>query len=270
MAKTETVIETMTQAPEGATLFQSRYGKRPIYHDDTIIVGYPKSGTTWMRFLIANMLRPDLELTFRNLQEVVPGIHQTQVFDPEFPRPRFIKTHFPAYDEFPRTIYIYRDGRDVMVSHYHYAIQKWADAKKKFTNRFDRFVRENYPHKHYGAWHEHVERALNFAAIHPDRMLVVRYEDMLQNPNEGAAKIASFCGFADLTPEEIETAVSKCRFEKLQKDETAHGSIPSRKDNFQFFRSGKAGQWDEMFSSEDTAYFMQLAGPTLKKLGYIE
>jgi hypothetical protein len=270
MAKTETEIQTLTEAPEGATLFQSRYGKRPIYHDDTVIVGYPKSGTTWMRFLIANMLRPDLELTFRNLQEVVPSIHQPQIFDPNFARPRFLKTHFPAYDAFPRTIYIYRDGRDVMVSHYHYAIQKWEHAKKRFTSRFGRFLRENYPHKHYGAWHEHVQRAFDFADQHPDRILIVRYEDMLQNPHAGAAKIAEFCGFKDLTDEEIETAVSKCRFEKLQKDEVAHGSIPSRKENFRFFRSGKAGQWGELFSKSDMDFFMKKAGPTLKKLGYIE
>src|SRR5690606_19622633 len=124
-AKSEADINKVDfEVPEGAKLFKSRYGMKPIFPDDTIIVGYPKSGTTWMRFLVANMLRPEWEITFRNLQEAVPGIHHPQIFDPEFPRPRFIKTHFPSYDEFPRFVYIYRDGRDVMVSHYHYAIQK--------------------------------------------------------------------------------------------------------------------------------------------------
>src|SRR5690606_34698900 len=142
------------------------------FPDDTIIVGYPKSGTTWMRFLVANMLRPEWEITFRNLQEAVPGIHHPQIFDPEFPRPRFIKTHFPSYDEFPRFVYIYRDGRDVRVSHYHYAIQKWPKAKRMFEGQFGRFIRKNYPHKHYGAWHEHVERAIAFAERYPERALI--------------------------------------------------------------------------------------------------
>ena len=40
-------------------------------------------------------------------------------------------------------------------------------ARRSFEGKFGRFLRENYPHRHYGAWHEHVERALAFAEEHP-------------------------------------------------------------------------------------------------------
>src|SRR5882724_5171741 len=40
--------------------------------DDTFIVSYPRSGNTWTRFLIANLLHPHELVTFANIEQVTP------------------------------------------------------------------------------------------------------------------------------------------------------------------------------------------------------
>ena len=38
-----------------------------VYADDTFLVSYPRSGNTWTRFLIANLLHPEVEVGFANI-----------------------------------------------------------------------------------------------------------------------------------------------------------------------------------------------------------
>lgn len=258
------------QITEPVTVMETLRGPRRVWADDVFIAGYPKSGNTWMRFLIANMLAPDKEVTFRNLNEFAPDLHHP-AFQDDYPRPRVIKTHWPAYDVFPRMIYIYRDARDVMVSHYHYAVKK-GQFKGPFSKFLTKFLKKGYRHKHYGAWHDHVNGALAHAEREPDRVVILRYEEMLENPVEGATRMAQLCGF-DLSPSEITAAVERCEFSRLQKNEAKHGSLDSvlgKNTGFQFFRAGRAGQYDTLFSERDMKDFMDVVGPTLQRLGYLD
>jgi hypothetical protein len=40
--------------------------------DDTFLVCYPRSGSTWTRFLIANLIHPGKAVTFANIEELIP------------------------------------------------------------------------------------------------------------------------------------------------------------------------------------------------------
>ena len=44
-----------------------------VYPDDTFLVSYPKSGNTWVRFLLANLLFPDEEVGFANINRLLPA-----------------------------------------------------------------------------------------------------------------------------------------------------------------------------------------------------
>lgn len=255
-----------SQNAQPVAVLETLRGPRRVWADDVFIAGYPKSGNTWMRFLIANMMAPEKEITFRNLNEFVPAIHHP-AFQDNYPRPRVIKTHWPAFDVFPRMIYIFRDARDVMVSHYHYAVKKG-----QFKGPFSKFLKKNYRHKHYGSWHEHVNSALDRAERDPQNVVILQYEKMLQNPVEGATRMAQLCGF-DLSPTEISAAVERCEFSRLQKNEAKHGSLDSvlgKNSGFQFFRAGRAGQYDTLFSQRDMSEFLEVVGPTLQRLGYLD
>ncbi len=43
-----------------------------VFDDDTFIVSFPKSGNTWTRFLIANLLHPEEPANFGNIDRLIP------------------------------------------------------------------------------------------------------------------------------------------------------------------------------------------------------
>ena len=43
-----------------------------VYPDDVFIVSYPKSGNTWTRFLIANLVYPEKNPDFSNINALLP------------------------------------------------------------------------------------------------------------------------------------------------------------------------------------------------------
>ena len=45
-----------------------------IRPDDVFIVSYPKSGNTWVRFILANLLAPGERITFRNIDNYVADV----------------------------------------------------------------------------------------------------------------------------------------------------------------------------------------------------
>lgn len=45
-----------------------------VHPDDTFIVSYPRSGNTWTRFLVANLIHPDQAATFANIERIIPDV----------------------------------------------------------------------------------------------------------------------------------------------------------------------------------------------------
>src|ERR1700745_392531 len=106
----------MGQIPAGRRL--------TVFPDDVFLVSYPRSGNTWTRFLIGNLLNPDEPVSFTNIETRVPEIY----FNPDrilrhLPRPRLLKSHECFQPLYKCVIYITRDPRDVAVSFYHHHIK---------------------------------------------------------------------------------------------------------------------------------------------------
>src|SRR5437016_13287787 len=97
-----------------------------VFDDDVFIVSYPRSGNTWTRFLIGNLLYQDDPVTFSNIERRIPEIY----FNPDhvlrrLSRPRILKSHECFQPRYKRIIYIVRDPRDVCVSIcYHHVIAR--------------------------------------------------------------------------------------------------------------------------------------------------
>ena len=103
-----------------------RAGNRfTVYDDDTFLVSYPKSGNTWVRFLLANLLYPNEAVGFANINRLLPapGVSPRR-FLKSLPRPRILKSHEPFDVRFRKVIYLVRDPRDVAVSEYHFDLKK--------------------------------------------------------------------------------------------------------------------------------------------------
>jgi hypothetical protein len=216
-----------------------------ILPDDVFLVSFPKSGNTWTRFLIANLVYPNERVGFDTIYRQVPDPVGTYKRDfDRMPRPRIIKSHECFDPRYPRAMYIVRDPRDVVISQYHYhrKCNKIEDGypMEKFVARF--LAGETCPH---GSWGENVTTWLTSRYQDP-RFLLLRYEDMVADPRRELARVASFLNIA-ADAERISKAVERSAADNMRKLEKSQGdksslTKDSRKD-LSFVRAAKSGGW---------------------------
>jgi hypothetical protein len=232
----------------------------PISPEDCLIVSFPRSGNTWVRFLLANLLENSrYPLTFKQMQKKIPSIHHKKQWDKlrSMSKPRYIKSHMPYSPDYEKVIYIVRDGRDVMVSAYNYY---YSSNRISFL---DFLQLDIWP----GRWHAHVLSWLE--NVHHLDLLLIRYEDLLKDPFEQLRNMAHFIGL-NTDDESIYRSIRYSCFAAMKKMEASltdsHLELthPSR-----FFRAGKSGLWRQYFGSEHKAVFKPNADPVLIRLGYI-
>lgn len=239
--------------------------------DDTFIVSYPKSGNTWTRFLIANLLHPEPNLTLLDMERLVPAVDgQTRRFFRTMPRPRVIRDHGPFNPLYKNVIYIVRDPRDVVVSAYNFVLKATIVDENypiaTFVNEFVRGARSAV-----GSWGENVASWLATRGNTP-RFLLLRYEDMLSETSRELGKIASFLGMT-VSAERLAEAVSRSsadnmrKLEKMHGDKWAQNKHMKRKD-IPFVRSAKAGGWQAVLPKTAVAEIESAWGPLMTKLGY--
>src|SRR5450755_2504536 len=93
-----------------------------IFPDDVFLVSYPRSGNTWTRFLIANLLYPDQRVTFANIERLIPDAEAlSSRYKKGIPSPRVIKSHQYFDHRYGKVLYIARDPRDMLLSYYHFS-----------------------------------------------------------------------------------------------------------------------------------------------------
>jgi aryl sulfotransferase len=116
-----------------------------------------------------------------------------------------------------------------------------------------------------GSWATHVHSWVDQQEI---PVLVLRYEDLLTQPEEHFGRLA---GFLDLPtdPELIDQAAANTRFEKLRAKEDAEGGFHERPEGCErFFRSGRSGEGQEQLSAEQLSQLEDTFSGTLKRFGY--
>ena len=237
-----------------------------IFPDDVFLVSYPKSGNTWLRFLIGNYISGN-KCDFRNSHLLVPDVHSNPDDCKNISRPRIIKSHFTYTQSYPRVIYIVRDGRDVAVS-YFYHQKKYRKIDKNmnfamFLNKFNDGTTDNF-----GKWGDHVNSWLDSKK---EGILMIRYEELLDRTADKLSAILSFCGLA-VNPLNVELAVANSSFstmrqaEKLQQKGNKYFDGSNK--SIAFVREGKKGQWENYFNDDMLTEFMSNHGLALKRLGY--
>jgi hypothetical protein len=90
----------------------------------------------------------------------------------------------------------------------------------------------------------------------------VRYEDLLERPNEEVGRLARFLG-ADTSEKAVQQAVDSASFERLSK-----GRERGQEDTSSFYRKGVAGDWNNYFTERDKEIYKEEAGELLIRLGY--
>ena len=248
------------------------------------IVSYPKSGNTWVRFLVCNLVFGP-QSSADALSQLAPDIHELAAVPDPPAAPVFMKTHFPFSPALPLAghtagaIYIVRHPADVMLSNFHYS--KRAETE----TTLDRYVHEylaargdpRWRQLRMGTWDEHVRSWL--AIKPPFPVLPLRYEDMLSDCLHAARQICSFLGLPR-TDEEVQRAVAASSFTRMKEIEEA--DIRSRSvgifykpylqesigSGLRFMRAGRAGEAAQVLSPEQRRLLSAAFGPLMRELGY--
>jgi len=89
--------------------------------DDIFVVGYPKSGNTWFQNILASLIYGvNPELTPDSvIQDLIPDVHY-KCYYRRYRNSVVFKSHSFPRPDYRKVIYIVRNGRDVMVSYFHY------------------------------------------------------------------------------------------------------------------------------------------------------
>src|SRR5689334_14871783 len=91
--------------------------------DDVYVVSYPRSGTSLLQMVLYQMLT-DGEMSFGHISDLMPFLERSLRSGDDLerlPSPRILKTHlqFKQLSHSPGCfLYVFRDGRDVLVSYF--------------------------------------------------------------------------------------------------------------------------------------------------------
>jgi len=225
---------------------------------DVWLVSFPKSGNTWVRFILGNLMvgyrdKNDMEMNFGTMQEIVPDIYLSHKIPYKLkfpPFPRIIKTHEKYDKKYENSIYVIRNPKDALVSYYHFIKDGYGRDIKNFSN----FLRnENFGIK---AWCEHINSWIGNADV------VVKYEDLKTDPERQTRKIIDFLKI-DMDSERIQKAVELSSFNRMKRLERQDESWKTKhklKKEYAFVRKGETNQWKKYFNERDLDYFNEIIG----------
>ena len=247
--------------------------------------GYPKSGTTW----ICRMFAHYLALPWFNMNDLIIGFNGV------------MHHHWIYHPSLAGTIYVMRDGRDVMVSVYMNMVKgymarsialndlgnrsamnwlgsnlgRFATISKRFRylygKQFDPLnVTENLP-KFVDAELEDpfiVEAKLPWH-LHirdwldnSESVTFVKYEDMLDDAQSSLALLISQYADVDLNETDLTYTTGRFSFKRMT------GRNPGEESRTSFARKGIRGDWRNYFNIESRKIFNEYAGDLLIELGY--
>jgi hypothetical protein len=241
---------------------------RAISPQDVFVLSYPRSGNTWMRYMLASLVCGQ-EADPETLRSLIPPVGRHRDIPAMLPDGgRLIKSHerraAPYASTYRRAVYLVRDGRDVAVSYYDWHVSRGYNVGD-FANFLSRFLSGTLDG--YGRWHEHVRSWLMSPLMQANSLLVIRYEDLRERPEENLARVAEFIGL-NVTHEQVEEAVSRNTVERTQA-RSQHQRLPWSGDlGIAQVARGSSEKWKLVFSSEDVRRFENAAGGVLTELGY--
>lgn len=239
------------------------YRMGEFQENDVFLVGYPKSGNTWLQNLVTGLMYGVYGDNVRGslVQELVPGVHYKTCYQ-RFNEITCFKSHFLPRKEYRRVIYIARDGRDALVSLWHY--------HKALTGEeldFEEMV--ELPINKFGTWSEHI-MAWTDNPYDAD-FLILKYEDLLE---DGSVQLKRICGFLGLnkSDEEINRVIEANQFTSLKEKENKFGFGHGQKNwktDKPFFRRGEMESFKDEMPPEAIVKFNDIHMEAMKKLAYL-
>ncbi|GAB6039790.1 sulfotransferase domain-containing protein [Endothiovibrio diazotrophicus] len=272
------------------------------------LASYPKSGNTWFRIFLSNLLedgdRPvdinelatgmiasdrmwldevlgfdTAELNPDEVEQLRPAVYRWSLHDPEV-------SYHKIHDAYTRTpageplvsregtlgaLYLLRNPLDVAPS---YANHNRSSIDQVIERMGDRNYTLCDPRR--GLHHQVRQRLLSWS----EHVLswvdapglncqIVRYEDLLADPLPTFTRAARFLGLPD-SAERVAKAIRFSDFRELarQEDEKRFKEKPHQ--DVRFFRRGRSGTWREQLDEAQVRRLIADHGEVMRRFGYLD
>jgi hypothetical protein len=223
--------------------------------DDVLLSSYPRSGSTWVRFMLANYISlkhlGGILVTFPLLDRLMPELGASNLVKawPYSECPRVVKTHRRYLGLYGKcsSIGILRDPRDVMVSYYHFLTER---ERPRYIGDFQGFLR--CPKFGLEAWFRHTVSWL------PHWNLMIHFEALKREPKDEFERVLKWLGI-DLEHKHLNALIARSERQSVAKSEK--GAPPERfktDRKFRFIRNNGSKGWTEYFTKRDLIYFGEL------------
>ena len=241
---------------------------RGLTADDIVFASFPKSGSTWMRFVLASVFTGEA-VDFDTVTSASPPLGQhvgARAVVEE--RGRLVKSHdLPRFvgPVRPRVLYLVRDGRDVAVSYFHHRTRRGQES-----GTIDDFVVRFAQGRvgQWGSWQDHVAAWQAATAASPSPSTVLRYEDLM---SDAASALTTSCAELglQLPVADVEEALARNDVEGMKAKEARSTHVASQtKREGSFVRGAGTGGWKSALQPETVAVFEEAAGEQLLAMGY--
>ncbi len=272
------------------------------------IASYPKSGNTWTRAFLHNLIKivsgestgeQDInamseystwDISLELFKEVLgKDPHEVDRAEIAAARPRvqeiiaerteglsFVKTHnavmidrgVPTINSAVTSgaIYIVRNPLDVAISYAHHMGGTVDDAIDHMERTgVETRISDKAVYEVYGSWSEHVQSWTR----KPNRAVyIMRYEDMVAEPKMIFGALARHLLMLP-TQEQLLQAIEQSSFERLQKQESEAGFRERPPVAKQFFREGKANQWQSVLTRSQIRRIISTHQVQMRRFGYL-
>ena len=272
------------------------------------LASYPKSGNTWFRIFLANLLKKsdqpiDLnhintgmiasarewmeqslgfdstELSHDELDALRPSVYQW--FSEELQEVGYHKIH-DAYTYLPNqepliprtgslgALYFIRNPLDVAISFANHSCSSIDEAINKMGNAEFAFCKGKFRQ------HNQLRQWLLSWSMHVQswidakdiNVLVLRYEDMKNHSKTTFTRAVQFLGI-ETADQDIENALSNSAIDKLQQQEAESGFSEKPAKVDRFFRKGIVGDWQSTLTESQIQRIIADHGETMRRFGYL-
>jgi len=260
MATLRKIRHTLSKTPVRVPLVWARHrGFRP---SDVFVGSYPRSGSTWLRFMLLEILAGQAS-GFSNTNEMLPDVGRHSTGAGVLPaNGRLIKTHEVFRPEYKKAIYLVRDPRDVCLSEFAYQ-KALGLTRDNFDSYLERFLGAGV--NPFGSWRDHATSWMDAAESGRAEILTVNFEQLKERPEEQLGQIADFVGMPEVRVR-IPAAIANNSLARMKEKEAANPQRASA--NGRFIRSGSAGGWRSTFTEQQSQLVQQHVGKLLVRLGY--
>lgn len=221
---------------------------------DIFLASFPRSGNTWMRLLLSDLILQMQGFPTDTGGNIIPDVYRVDIEEwnqdsriNQLPF-RIIKTHELYQEEYSKVIYIFRKPADSLCSLYHYVVGRFTD-KDPGINEFCC----TYVDKYCG----NLISFIDAKDKNSDDILFISYESLKDNPIQVLTKVSNFLNI-EITNKMSEKALDNQTFENLKSATKLEDSSKlgfSEEGGYKnFFRKGKVNSARDELSSETVEF----------------